>query len=784
MDKLFDKDFIILDGAMGTMLQRSGMPAGIQPEVYAQAHPDDIEAIHRAYVDAGSDIISTNTFGANAKKLAGTGLTPETVIKSAVACARRAAGGRALVALDVGPTGEMMSPSGTLTFGEAYELFRMQVCAGESAGADLIFFETFSDLSELRAAVLAAKENTSLPVFASMTFDEGGRAFTGALAESFALTISGLGVDAIGINCSLGPEKVIPMIRSVASMTDLPLIVKPNAGMPDVRDGHYDMTPELFAEEMKPCAEAGVKFIGGCCGTTPEFIKELKRTFDGLKRAERRREEATYLCSATRLVKVDMPRIIGERINPTGKKRFQQALRENDLDYVLSQGVAQMDAGADILDVNVGVPGLDETDLMQKCVDGLSSVTDLPLQIDSNDPAVIEAGLRTYCGRAIINSVNGDDKKLSAVLPLAKKYGSAVVGLTMDERGIPDTAEKRFAIAEKIVSECEKYGIGRESVFIDCLCMTVSASPDAAKETLRAARMASEKLGVHCVLGVSNISFGLPNRELINRSFLALALENCVDLPILNPNVPAMTETVAAFKLLRGYDTNCEKFIELFAGAEKAPAPGAGSAAMDVKTAIAKGLSAESSAATASLLESTAPLDIVNDYLIPALDAVGDRFEKGEVFLPQLIRSADAAGAAFEVIKKKLAAEGGGQTDKGKIIVATVKGDIHDIGKNIVKTVLSNYGYRVIDLGRDVPPEKIVDTAIKENVRLVGLSALMTTTLPAMEETIALLKKSGHECKTMVGGAVLTKDYADSIGADYYAKDAKRASDIAKEVLG
>ena len=784
MDKLFDREFILLDGALGTMLQKCGMPVGTLPEVYALHNPDIIDRIHRSYVDAGSMTICTATFCSNSKKLAPYGLSVDEVITKAITVAKKAAGGKAFVGQDVGPIGELLRPAGTLGFDEAYELFREQVVAGEKAGADFIFFETFTDLAELRIGVLAAKENTSLPIFASMSFEEGGRTFTGALAESFALTISGLGVDALGVNCSLGPKKLMPIIRRISAVTDLPLIVKANAGLPDAHDGHYNMTAAEFAEEMSECAEIGVQLVGGCCGTTPEFISDLKRAFDSKTRARRNLEQKTRLCSATRLCVVDRPRIIGERINPTGKKRFQQALIDGNMDYILNQGIEQSEAGADILDVNVGVPGVDEVQLMRACITGLSGVTNLPLQIDSNDPIVFEVGLRAFCGKAIINSVNGDKEKLSKILPLAKKYGAAVVGLTADERGIPETAQERFEIAGRILAEADAAGISRSDVFIDCLCMTVSANPIAAEETLKAVKMIKDAYGVHCVLGISNISFGLPNRELVNRSFLAIALENGVDLPIINPNSSAMTDTVFAYRLLRGFDDGCGDFIGKYSGAAAAAEPIPESCRGDIFTAIGRGIVAEAAAIAKTMLSEKSELEIINEYLIPALDAVGERFEKGDIFLPQLIRSADAAGAAFDVVKQSIAAKGSTQTSKGKIIIATVKGDVHDIGKNIVKTVLSNYGYDVLDLGRDVAPETIVEAALSENVHLVGLSALMTTTLPAMEQTISSLRKSGKDCKIMVGGAVLTAEYAAEIGAHYYARDAKAAVDIAKTVLG
>lgn len=783
MDKLFNDEFVILDGAMGTMLQRAGLPVGVIPEIYTLEHPEILESIHRAYIEAGSKIAYTNTFSSSAHKLSGSGHTVDEVVTASVTVAKKATDGKARVALDIGPIGEMLEPSGTLTFESAYFQFKEIIVAGEKAGADLIAFETFTDLAELRIAVLAAKENSTLPIFTTMSFEESGRTFTGALAESFAETMTSLAVDAIGVNCSMGPKQLMPIIRRIGAVSSLPLIVKANAGLPDARDGHYNISAAEFAEEMSECAEIGVKFIGGCCGTDPNYISALLNIMSTEKCAPRKVSEETRLCSITKLVTVNEVRIIGERINPTGKKRFQQALRESDFDYVLAQGVAQADAGADILDVNVGVPGLDETSLMVKCVKGLQATTDMPLQIDSNDANAIEAGLRAFCGKAIVNSVNGENEKLDKVLPLVKKYGAAVVGLTMDERGIPETAEERFEIAKRILNACESYGIPKKDVFIDCLCLTVSASQSSALETLKAVRMVREKLDLHTVLGVSNISFGLPNRELINSSFLSLAMENGLDLPIMNPNVSSMMDTVAAFKLLKGFDVGCQAFVERYSYI-MSTLTATPSATGDIFEAVAKGLKAEAKAITLSLLETKTELDIINDLLIPALDAVGERYEKGQIFLPQLMRSADASCEAFEVLKTSIAKKGTGSVSKGKIIVATVKGDIHDIGKNIVKTILANYGYQLIDLGRDVAPQTVVKTAIRENVSLVGLSALMTTTLPAMEETVKALRASGHSCKIMVGGAVLTAEYAEEIGADFYAKDAKRAVDIAKTVLG
>ena len=784
MDRLFDSEFVILDGGMGTMLQRAGLPAGCIPEVFTLEHPEILENIHRSYYDAGSRIAFANTFSCNSRKLSASGYTVQELVSASVAAARRGTGGRAKIALDVGPIGELMEPTGTLSFDEAYELFREVVVAGERAGVDIISFETFTDLAELRVGVLAAKENTSLPIFTTMSCEQSGRSFTGCLAESFAVVMTGLGVDALGVNCSLGPKELMATVRRIAAVTPLSLIVKPNAGLPDARDGHYSIDAREFAEEMAECAQIGVRYVGGCCGTTPEYIAALCEVLADKKCAKRKYEPRTRVCSALRMVEVNEVRVIGERINPTGKKRFAQALREGDMDYVLSQGVAQMDAGADILDVNVGAPGLNEPELMSNCVMGLQAVCDLPLQIDSNDPAALEAGLRRFCGKAIVNSVNGERARLDAVLPIAQKYGAAVVALTMDERGIPETAQERFEIARGIMDECVARGIPKEDIFIDCLCLTVSANQSSAAQTLDALRMVKERLELHTVLGVSNISFGLPNRELINSSFLMLAMENGLDLPIINPNIPSMMSAVAAFKLLRGFDADCKGFVERFAEATPMSAAPARTSELSITEAVCKGMRAEAAEITRGLLENMSELDIINELLIPALDIVGERYERGELFLPQLIRAAEASCEAFEVLKQSIAKKGDGSVSKGKILVATVKGDIHDIGKNIVKTILSNYGYQVLDLGRDVAPERVVEAAIREKVRLVGLSALMTTTLPAMAETIKQLRRSGHDCKIFVGGAVLTPEYAAEIGADYYAKDAKRSVDIAKEVLG
>ena len=782
------KKWVYLDGAMGTMLQQRGLKLGERPELFVLEHPDEVADIHRQYLESGADILYTCTFGANAHKLAGTGVSPAQVIRAAVGAAKQAAEGfpgePPLIALDIGPIGELLEPAGTLSFAEAYELFREQLAAGEEAGADLAVFETMADLGEMRAAILAAKEHTALPILATMTFEKDGRTFAGCTAEAAARTLDGLGVDALGLNCSLGPAEVLPIARRMAACTKKPLAVKPNAGLPDPRDNSYNLPPAEFARQMAEFAPLGLRLAGGCCGTAPDYIRELRAALEPLPCPRREKISPAAVCSALKTVELSGVHIIGERINPTGKKRFQQALLEQDLDYILAQGAAQADAGADILDVNVGHPGVDEPALMEKTVRELRGAIGLPLQIDSSDPAAIEAGLRAFHGVGIVNSVNGEEENLRKILPLVKKYGAFVVGLTLDGGGIPPTAEARLAIAERIVRAAERYGIPREKVLIDCLTLTVSAQQSQAAETLRAVRLVKEKLGLKTVLGVSNISFGLPNRGLLNRSFLSAAMECGLNLPILNPNIPDMTAAVAAYNVLHGYDKDCAAYIGRFSREEEAaPAPAPAGSGRTLAEAVKKGLREEAREKTEALLKEKDPFDIIDGILIPALDEVGAGFETGKLFLPQLINAATASQEAFEAIRRQMAKEGGAPVNKGSIILATVKGDIHDIGKNIVKVLLENYGYRVIDLGRDVPPETVVETALRENIRLVGLSALMTTTLKSMAETIRLLRESGCPCKIMVGGAVLTESYAMEMGADYYAKDAKRSADIAREVF-
>ncbi len=779
-------EITILDGGMGTMLQAAGLPVGQLPEVWNIIHPEKVTEIQRKYVDAGSQVIYANTFGANRHKVASSGYTPEELIAGGIRAARAAAGDKPVkVALDVGPIGQLLEPLGTMSFDEAYDIYKEMVLAGEKAGADLVIFETMSDLYEVKAAVLAARENTSLPVWVTMTFEATARTFVGVTVPAMALTLTGLGVDALGFNCSLGPKELMPMVDELRQWTDLPMILKPNAGLPDPATGAYTITPEEFSTDMAEAAQLGVTILGGCCGTTPDFIRSLSQTMSGAVLSERPKASRRGVCSPTCVAELSGVRVIGERINPTGKKRFQQALRDSDMSYILEKGMEQQDAGAEILDVNVGLPGIDERAMMTRVVKELQAVVELPLQIDSSLPEAIEAGLRAYNGKPIVNSVNGNQEVLDQILPLCKKYGAAVVGLTMDHGGIPQTWQERVKIAERILQAALSYGIPKEDVYIDCLTLTVSAQQEQAVETLRAVRYVTEKLGLHTVLGVSNISFGLPAREHITVSFLTQAMFAGLDLPIVNPNQKAIMDAVTSFRVLSGQDKDSEAYIERFAG-ETAAAPAAPqpTGQMTIETAIAKGLKQETAALTVKALETMSELDVVNTQLIPALDLVGDRYEKQEIFLPQLINAANAACEGFEVIKKRIAEKGAGSVSKGRIVIATVHGDIHDIGKNIVKVVLENYGYTVIDLGRDVPVETVVEAVIRENVKLVGLSALMTTTVVSMAETIKAIRESGHDCKIWVGGAVLTPEYAKEIGADYYAKDAKQSVDIARMVLG
>ena len=794
---------ILLDGGMGTMLQAAGLKLGARPEELNITDPALIEGIHAQYAAAGSRIVNANTFGASAHKLAGSAYTLEQVITAGIAnCKRACAPYGALTALDVGPLGELLEPSGTLAFEDAVAEYARIVKAGEAAGADLIFFETYTDLYELKAALLAAKENTRLPILASMSFEAGGRTFTGCTVESFAATARGLGADAVGINCSLGPKEIFPMAKRLAEAVpgNFPVFVKPNAGLPRADGSGYDITPQLFALQMKPYRELHLFAAGGCCGTTPEFIKLLNGTFAGCTPGRPAHRMPSVLCTPVDTVTVDGITVVGERINPTGKKRFQQALRENDMNYVLEQAVSQVEAGAQVLDVNVGAPGVDEPALMPQVVKALQSVVSLPLQLDSSNVQALENGLRVYNGKPIVNSTNGEPEKLAAILPLCKKYGAAIVGLAIDEKGIQPKAADRVAIARRITEAALAAGIPREDIYIDCLTLTASAQQEDVLATVQALEACKKELGVRTVLGVSNISFGLPCRTYLNTTFLTMAMYAGLDLAIMNPSSEEMMAAVYAYNVLTNRDKQSTKYIERFADrvpastalAQAAKAAPAASAAETELTgpyaalmkAVEKGLKGDAAAHTRALLAEKQPLEVVDEALIPALDIVGGKYEKGTLFLPQLLQAASAAQSAFEEIKTAIAQKGEGSASKGRIVLATVKGDVHDIGKNIVRVILENYGFEVLDLGRDVPVETVVDTVREKDVHLVGLSALMTTTLKSMEETIAALHAAKLDCKIMVGGAVLTPEYAEKIGADWYAKDAKRSADIAKEFFG
>ena len=794
---------ILLDGGMGTMLQAAGLKLGARPEELNITDPALIEGIHGQYAAAGSRIVNANTFGASAHKLAGSAYTLEQVITAGIEnCKRACAPYGALTALDVGPLGELLEPSGTLAFEDAVAEYARIVKAGEAAGADLIFFETYTDLYELKAALLAAKENTHLPILASMSFEAGGRTFTGCTVESFAATARGLGADAVGINCSLGPKEIFPMAKRLAEAVpgNFPVFVKPNAGLPRADGSGYDITPQLFALQMKPYRELHLFAAGGCCGTTPEFIKLLNGTFAGCTPGRPAHRMPSVLCTPVDTVTVDGITVVGERINPTGKKRFQQALREGDMNYVLEQAVSQAEAGAQILDVNVGAPGVDEPVLMEQVVKALQSVTSLPLQLDSSNVEALARGLRVYNGKPIVNSTNGEPEKLAAILPLCKKYGAAIVGLAIDEKGIQPKAADRVAIARRITEAALAAGIPREDIYIDCLTLTASAQQEDVLATVQALEACKKELGVRTVLGVSNISFGLPCRTYLNTTFLTMAMYAGLDLAIMNPSSEEMMAAVYAYNVLTNRDKQSTKYIERFAdrvpastalaqAAKAVPAASAAEAELTgpyaaLMKAVEKGLKGDAAAHTRTLLAEKQPLEVVDEALIPALDIVGAKYEKGTLFLPQLLQAASAAQSAFEEIKTAIAQKGEGSASKGRIVIATVKGDVHDIGKNIVRVILENYGFEVIDLGRDVPVETVVNTVREKDVHLVGLSALMTTTLKSMEETIRALHDARLDCKIMVGGAVLTPEYAKKIGADWYAKDAKQSADIAKEFFG
>lgn len=802
------KEILYFDGGMGTLLQEKGLAPGELPETWNLEHPEVIREIHRRYIEAGSDIVLTNTFGANALKFHDERCSLKEIVESAidhVKAAIREAGDdrRIYTALDVGPTGKLLKPMGDLDFETAYEAFREVMVIAEKAGADLIHIETMSDTYELKAAVLAAKENTSLPVFATAIFDERRKLLTGADVPSVVALLEGLRVDALGINCGMGPEQMLPVLEEMLRYSSLPVIVKPNAGLPQQRDGRtcYDVVPEEFAHLMKQIAEMGAYVIGGCCGTTPEHIRAMKDACQGLRPLPVTEKEYTVVSSYGKSVFLGNrseerygSKIIGERINPTGKKRFKQALKEHDMDYILREAITQQDNGAHILDVNVGLPDIDEPALMEEAVQEIQSVVNLPLQIDTVDIQAMERALRIYNGKAMVNSVSGKQESMDSVFPLIRKYGGVVIGLTLDEEGIPADADGRIRIAEKIIAEAGKYGIKKKDIVIDALAMTISSEPEGAKVTLETLRRLRDEVKVNTVLGVSNISFGLPSRPVINSAFYTMAMMNGLSAGIINPSSEDMMKAWYAYHALMDFDPNCERYISRYsnapagvpAGKPGTPAhgPGGNTPGMHLAAAIEKGLRDDAHSITLQLTEEKAPLDIINEELIPALNRVGDGFEKGTVFLPQLLMSAEAAKSAFAVLKEKMDKSGEVQEKKGTIVIATVKGDIHDIGKNIVKVLLENYSFDVIDLGKDVPPEKIVDTVLEKKAPLAGLSALMTTTVVSMEETIRQLREKAPECRVMVGGAVLNQEYADMIGADFYGKDAMQSVHYAQKVFG
>ena len=797
------KELLFLDGGMGTLLQAEGLAPGELPETWNIEHPEKVEAIHRRYYEAGSDVVLANTFGANVCKFHDDRYTVEEVIRAGIANAKRAGeqiGKETYVALDMGPTGKLLKPMGDLDFDDAYEAFAEAVRYGEKYGADLIHIETMSDTYEVKAAILAAKENSSLPVFVTMIFDERGKLLTGGDVPSVVAMLEGLRVDALGLNCGLGPKQMLPILNDLRRYTSLPIIVKPNAGLPKQKNGetYYDVEPDEFARIMQEVVKGGACVIGGCCGTTPEHIKKLVEECKDLPLREIEKKHDTIVSSYGQAVILDdMSRIIGERINPTGKKKFKEALKNEDMDYILKEAITQQDKGAHILDVNVGLPDIDEVAMMEKVVKELQSVTSLPLQIDTVDGKAMERAMRIYNGKPMINSVNGKQVSMDEIFPLVRKYGGVVVGLTIDEEGIPKDAEGRVRVAGKIINEAAKYGIDKKDIVIDVLTMTISSEKDGAKVTLEALKRVREEFGVRTVLGVSNISFGLPRRPIVNSYFYAMAMQNGLTAGIINPSSEDMMKAYRSYNALMGFDENCTNYISTYAGttetvtvqasqaaATAGNAPKAAGVEMTLKYAIERGLKEEAHHITRDLIGTREPLDIIQEELIPALNVVGEGFEKGTVFLPQLLMSADAAKIAFAVIKDVLASSGQEEEKKEKIILATVKGDIHDIGKNIVKVLLENYGFDVIDLGKDVPPEAIVEKAVEENVTLVGLSALMTTTVVSMEETIKLLREKKPDCKVMVGGAVLNQDYADMIGADFYGKDAMQSVHYAQKFFG
>ncbi|MCD8122587.1 MAG: homocysteine S-methyltransferase family protein [Clostridiales bacterium] len=823
-----DRRIVFFDGGMGSLLQTEGLGPGELPGTWNILHPEVLVKIHRAYLEAGADIVITNTFGVDSLKYnADTGFLLEPVIRAAVRNVKEAirlSGKEAYVGLDMGPTGKLLKPLGDLAFDDCYALYREIVEIGVSEGVDLIVIETMSDSYETKAAVLAAKEASDLPVFVTVTFDERGKLLTGGSPASIVAMLEGLGVDALGMNCGLGPVQMKGILKDILAVSSLPVIVNPNAGLPRSENGVtvYDIDADEFAATVAEIVDMGARVVGGCCGTTPDHIRKVVDLCRDKTPKPITKKHRTVVSSFAQAVEIGRsPILIGERINPTGKSKFKQALRDHNLEYILREGVTQQDHGAHVLDVNVGLPEIDEPSMMVEVVRELQSIIDLPLQIDTSDPVAMEQALRVYNGKALINSVNGKEESMRTVFPLVKKYGGVVVALALDEGGIPDTAEGRIEVAKKIYRTAAEYGIAPEDILIDCLCLTVSSDSQGALTTLETLRRVRDELHGKTILGVSNISFGLPQREIINAAFFTMAMQSGLSAAIINPNSEAMMRAYYSYRALMALDPQCGEYISIYGGQQAAslgqsavrtggldgsgaagtPAPAGSSGAVGAScvsgatvfdgrdvgalgASVIKGLKDQAAAIVAELLKSRDALEIINEQMIPALDVVGKGFEKGTMFLPQLLMSAEAAKAAFEVIKDDMAASGQTQEKKGVIILATVKGDIHDIGKNIVKVLLENYSYDVMDLGKDVPPETIVETTIENHVELVGLSALMTTTVPSMEETIRQLRTSAPWAKVMVGGAVLTQDYADTMGADQYCKDAMASVNYAENVFG
>ena len=781
-------NIVYLDGGMGTLLQKSGLQPGELPERWNISHPEVIKEIHKSYYDSGSNIVNTNTFGANSLKFGADELSE--IIYHAVKNAdeaRKASSGKQekFIALDVGPTGKLLKPLGDLDFEDAVKAFAEVISLGVKYGVDLITIETMNDSYETKAAVLAAKENSDLPIIVTNAYGGNGRLMTGADPAVMAAMLEGMGVDAIGANCSLGPKQLMGVMDELLKYCSVPVAFKPNAGLPksDGKVTYYDVDAEEFAQDIKLAVANGVRIVGGCCGTTPEYIKKVCELTRDMRPKEIEKKTYSVCTSYNKAVFFgEKPILIGERINPTGKKRFKQALLENDIGYILQEAVNQQAKGVHVLDVNVGLPGIDEAQMLTNSVCELQCVTDLPLQIDSSDPVAMESALRRYNGKAMINSVNGKEENLNAIFPLVKKYGGFVVALTLDEKGIPSTVDGRMKIARKILLTAALYGINKKDIIFDPLAMTVSADKMSAVTTLETVKKITEQLGCNTSLGVSNVSFGLPSRDLVNAAFFTTAMENGLSAAIMNPYSERMMEAYYSFNVVKGLDENCMDFIN-FASQQEVQPTAKQESSLTLKEAIEKGLKEKASEITTAMLGNSAPLDIVNAHVIPALDNVGKRFEEKKLFLPQLLMSAEAAKASFEVIKATMSADGS-SVKKGSIVIATVHGDIHDIGKNIVKLLLENYGYNVIDLGKNVPPETVLRAVTDNHAPLVGLSALMTTTVPAMEETVKLIKENAPWCKTVVGGAVLTQDYADKIGADKYAADAMETVRYAESVIG